>query len=512
MGIIVRDVRGAAADAYDVIVIGGGIYGVMMLLEGTLRGQRVLLLEKNDFGSATSFNNFRIVHGGLRYLQSMNLRRFFESVEARRWFLRHFEALTKPLPCLMPLYGEGFKRPLMLRIALLMNHVFSLDRNRGVAPKNQLPIGGVRSPEESQTFSSYIDKNGLLGCALWYDASMIDSHRIIIETIRWACGAGGRALNYVHVDEVLSQRHHVAGVGVRDTLSGDSFEIRGQKVINAAGPWCVSFLTASERSARPFFIKSIAWNILFDRPAISTCALAMSSPKRKGQTYFVQSWNGKLFAGTGHAAVAQDRTDPMPTDGQLTAFIEEINSALPGLELSMDQIIRVLAGYLPVREPESTQLTTQACIVDHGQEGGLAGLFSVSGVKFTTAYDVARKLFDRAGIDCRAESPMIKPDRKCSFIDQWDAAEALVEMATMADLKHLVEEEAVVHLGDLLFRRMNLMDRPAWVLKHADEIGRRVFQWSEKEREWEVGMLKGWLHEGKWVVPDAPDLNTAYYH
>jgi glycerol-3-phosphate dehydrogenase len=89
---------------YDLIIVGGGIYGAMLALESVFRGLKPLLLEKSDFGAATSFNSLRIVHGGLRYLQTLDLPRHFESVRERRWFLRNFPDHVRPLPCLMPLF------------------------------------------------------------------------------------------------------------------------------------------------------------------------------------------------------------------------------------------------------------------------------------------------------------------------------------------------------------------------------------------------------------------------
>src|SRR5512137_1904921 len=106
MSAIFRDSAAAASEKYDVIIVGGGIYGVMLALEAGKRRQRALLLEQEDFGGATSLNHLRTIHGGLRYLQSLDLPRCLESIRERRWFLANFPALVQVLPCLMPLYGR----------------------------------------------------------------------------------------------------------------------------------------------------------------------------------------------------------------------------------------------------------------------------------------------------------------------------------------------------------------------------------------------------------------------
>lgn len=145
-----RDIKKALDQDYDIIIIGGGFYGVMLAYESSCRGLQTLLLEKNDFGSATSFNSLRIVHGGLRYLQSLDLHRFKESVGERKWFLKHFPNLTRPISCLMPLYNKGLQRNSIMWAALNLNDLLSLTRNKRVSEENNLLNGKVISKKKVQ--------------------------------------------------------------------------------------------------------------------------------------------------------------------------------------------------------------------------------------------------------------------------------------------------------------------------------------------------------------------------
>ena len=108
-------------EPFDVIVVGGGIYGACTLLEASRRGLRALLIERDDFGGATTWNSLRIVHGGLRYLQHADLGRFRRSVAEQTWWLHNFPDLVEPLSCLMPLYNFGLKRTDVMRAALARN-------------------------------------------------------------------------------------------------------------------------------------------------------------------------------------------------------------------------------------------------------------------------------------------------------------------------------------------------------------------------------------------------------
>ena len=101
-----RDLKALENSKYDLIVIGGGVYGAAIAWDAVLRGLSVALVEKDDFGGATSFNNLKTVHGGLRYLQHADLRRMRESIRERRTLMKIAPHLVHPLAFLVPTYGE----------------------------------------------------------------------------------------------------------------------------------------------------------------------------------------------------------------------------------------------------------------------------------------------------------------------------------------------------------------------------------------------------------------------
>ena len=148
---------------FDMIVVGAGIYGIMTALEAGRRGLKALVLDRADINGGTSLNHLRTVHGGLRYLQSMDLPRFFESVGERRWFLRHMPRRITPLPCLLPLYSKGLQRNSIMRCALLLNHVLSWRRNRQVPRDRHLHRGRVLSRRETLRRAPGVDSQGLKG-------------------------------------------------------------------------------------------------------------------------------------------------------------------------------------------------------------------------------------------------------------------------------------------------------------------------------------------------------------
>jgi glycerol-3-phosphate dehydrogenase len=490
MSKIFRDSAAAAAEKYDLIIIGGGIYGVMLALEAGQRNQRALLLEKEDFGGATSLNHLRTIHGGLRYLQSLDLPRFFESVKERRWFLTHFPALVSVLPCLMPLYGRGLKRPAIMGPALLLNDLLGLDRNRGVSGPKRLPRGRLVSPGFTAKVFPQVDRKGLQASAMWYDAAAPEHQRLLMEILRWACSLGAVALNYVEIESLLLHNGQVRGVLARDQQSGQHHEFRAPLVINAAGPWSRQLAQKFDRDYPRLFPKNLLlFNVLFKRRALSEYALALTPHNLRNHTYFVHNWKNRLLAGTAEILVAGQTENPRPEPEQVADFIFDMNQAVPELLLTENDIEHIYAGILPATE--AGKLAGRETIVRHRDHGGPDGLFSVSGVKYTTSRLVAEKTLRRVFPGLLAREPQPPPAEANSgrWFFAYDWMPTAADNEAIASLRTLIEEEAVVHLDDLVLRRTGLGENRRRSVELLPRL-RPLFAWNDLRWQQECERLK----------------------
>jgi glycerol-3-phosphate dehydrogenase len=459
-GRIERAPERAAAQEYDLIVLGGGIYGIALCLEAARRGQKTLLVERADFGGATSWANLRILHGGLRYLQTLDLPRFYESVGERRWFLRHFPDLVRPLPCLMPLYGRGLRRPGVFRVALALNDLLSSHRNRGVPGAIHLPPGRLVDALETAKLFPQVDRRELQGGALWYDAVMLSPERIAIEMLRWATACGATALSYTEAIGLTVEQGAVRGIEAHDRLADRALRFRAPRVVNAAGPWSRRVARQAGQDLPGLFRPALAFNLLLNRSPIAEVALAIEPRRPAAPSYFCLPWKGLLLVGTSYAAVAEDSLEAAPGESQVAAFLADLNGAVPGLALAADDVLQVYAGLLPARAAGTVDLANREMIHDHGATGGPTGLFSVSGVKFTTARLVAqktlRRLFGRS-LPLRPDAMRPLPVRGLcgeSLKDTRSPLDGPAEQVS-AQLRALVAQESVVRLDDLLLRRMD---------------------------------------------------------
>ncbi|NIA30995.1 MAG: FAD-dependent oxidoreductase [Actinobacteria bacterium] len=400
-----RNLQTLSQEKFDVLIIGGGIYGATVAWEAVLRGLSVALIDKGDFASGTSSNSLKIIHGGLRYLQHADIIRMRESIRERRILMQIAPHLVHPLPCVMPTYGHAIKGPEVMRIALLMNDIISLDRNRLKDPQKHLPAGRILSKNELLQIVPFIDKNNLTGGAQWYDAHMTNSERLVLSFIRSAVERGVQAANYVKAEQFIFEDGRVSGARVRDVINDDVFPIRAKIVVNTAGPWINNLLgTLNGKYNGKKIPYSTAINLVVNRRLSEETAFGAPSRfeykdkdaliSRGSRLLFIVPWRNVSLVGTAHTPFSGDAEKYKVTEEEIEKFLREVNSALIGADIRREDVTFQYAGLLPLAgvHPESgdVQLEKHFRIYDHENEG-IPGLVSVVSVKYTTARDVAEK-------------------------------------------------------------------------------------------------------------------------
>ncbi|HEY1892342.1 MAG TPA: FAD-dependent oxidoreductase [Steroidobacteraceae bacterium] len=408
-----RNVGRLTTSTYDLVVVGGGIYGACTAWEGALRGLRVALVEAGDFGGATTSNSLRTLHGGLRHLQRLDLKRMRESIRERREWLRLAPHLACPLRFVLPTHGQGLRGPLVMRAALWLNDVVSADRNRGVRTDRWLPPGAVLSAAAVRAALPGIELDGCNGAAAWHDAVCLDTERLLLSVINAASTAGAHVVNYVRATGVLARHSRIRGVHARDELSGREMEIRARFVINAAGPWVEDWLPAGAgRPRAPLFRASRAFNLL-TRPLPFTdgIGLTVCAHGRTDTTYFILPWNGYSLIGTRHLRCDPSLRSPDVMREEVLAFVSDLNTVLGQHRLTAADVHGVFAGLLPEEDDNSgteVALERDPQVIDH-EPVGLRGLLSIVGVKWTIAPAVAAHAVRMA---CRQLGVAAEPTRR----------------------------------------------------------------------------------------------------
>ena len=395
-----RNLERLVNQKFDVLVVGGGIHGAVAAWDAALRGLSVALIERGDFGSATSQNSLKIVHGGLRYLQDGNISRIRTMARERTTWMRIAPHLVHPLTCLTPTRHKLSRNRLVLGAGLFANDTLSFDRNRIADPEKYLPNGRLISQNELSNILPSYDVRKSTGAAVWHDAQIYNSERLLLDFILSAVDAGAEVANYVEAIGFLQNGKQITGVQARDVQSGDVFEIQSKVVLNCAGAWIDDVLDTVR--LRSEYATSVAMNIMVDQVWSDVAAGLPSQPKdgRLPQILFFVPWRNKTMVGTWHIPWNESPDNFAMSGSVLQPFLDEINSTHPPLQLTLEDVQHVTCGFLPVNKDgadrQKVRLTRDGVVMDHQKKNNIAGLISVLGVKYTTARDVAEKAVDLA--------------------------------------------------------------------------------------------------------------------
>lgn len=396
-----RNLSALANQSFDLLVIGGGIHGACVAWEATLRGLSVALVEQADFASGTSANSLKVIHGGLRYLQTADFQRMRQSIKERQTLMRIAPHLVHPMPVLVPTYGHSIKGKEAMAVAMKLNDIISGDRNLPLQdPQKHIPSGETLSKAECLNELPDLPTQGLTGAARFHDAQVYNSEQLVLAFIHSAAERGAQIANYTRVTGFCKANTRVIGATAQDQLTGNRFTIQAKNIINASGPWIDQLIsTATGRSEPPHRLAK-AINLVTRRPLFGhgqSHAIGITGRAPGSRLFFIAPWRGKSLVGTWYGPDNEAIRPPIATTAEITDFIKQINQSYPSFDLTLDDVEWVHTGLLPSdgvsSETGDMKLTSHFQFTDH-QSDGLRGLLSVMGVKYTTARDLARKAVD----------------------------------------------------------------------------------------------------------------------
>jgi glycerol-3-phosphate dehydrogenase len=511
-----RDLSQLSSKQYDLAIIGGGIFGACAAWDATLRGLSVALLERADFAHGASANCFKMIHGGIRYLQHADVIRARQSTAERSAFLRTAPHLARPLPIFIPTYGRGMKSKAVLMSGMKAYDLLTLDRNRGISdPTRQIPPTRAMSRRRALELYPFLEGPGFSGGATFHDGQMYSPARLALAYLLSATERGAQAANYAEVTRLLRSGDRVTGVRVRDTLDDTEYEVSARAVINATGGWAPDLLTRSiSRSLQPVPTFSRDAYFVVRRSLPGPYALAVSGSTRDPDAIFSRSarhlflvpWRGCTLVGVWHVVYKGDPAEAEVSEADLSGFLDEINEACPWLALERDEVALTQCGLVlfGTNQPGATDLSygKRSLLVDHQRTDGLEGLVTLIGVRYTTARAeadsavrlVCRKLgqpaapsrtawtplhggnierFDELEANALATRPGTVSEESMAallrnhgseyqrVLEPGAGEESLLEAlpgsdTLRAEVVHAVRAEMAVRLDDVIFRRTNL--------------------------------------------------------
>lgn len=362
---------------FDIAVIGGGIVGCGVARDAALRGLRVALVEKDDFGSGTTSASTRIVHGGLRYLETADFALVRMDLRERETLLRIAPHLVKPLEFVIPFHDVGAWQRTKLRIGLALYDALAF---------------GSTLPRHQATRQE----------AAYYDARIDSPERLCLENLLDATAHGGVVLNYVEVTGAMRNGAAIEGIHVKDRLTGTAGDIRARVTVNASGPWFerVAGTLAGRSPGRIRTTKGVHLVC----PPMTDRAMVLFS-RVDGRLMFAIPRTGHTWLGTTDTDYSGDPAEAAATPEDVQYVVDSLRGAFP--TLSVDDVLYTTAGVraLVMQRGSESSVSRMHKVVD-GEKAGAPGLVSIMGGKITGYRAIAEDATDivcrRLGVDRRS--------------------------------------------------------------------------------------------------------------
>ncbi len=470
---------------YDLLVCGGGIYGAWAAYDAALRGLKVAIVEQGDWGSGTSSGTTKLIHGGLRYLESFDLNVVKKSLTERGMLLKNAPHRVWPLRFGVPVYEDSRVGAWRLKAGLVLYDF----------------LAGRLSPDMAHRGfdrSGFLEHFPLLNATglkagFTYADAQTDDARLVLEVIDGAMSRGAVCLSYCRVEGFIEEGGRAVGAALRDCKAGTTKTIRAHQIVSATGHWMTE-----EDGSRARLTKGV--HIVLPDCGL-TEALLLTAPS-DGRVFFIIPWYGRTLVGTTDTDYGGDLNNVRVEEQDIDYLLEAANHYLSKTWTAGD----VIGSYAGLRALRRSHKAAAPSAVSRGWtlETAANGVHYSIGGKLTSAREDAASILDvvcdqlgrvvpcttgrrplpwapeqdwaaafgdlsmraqQAGADQGCAQWLVRRHGKrteqiiAAMADNPGLAKRIVPDVpfTIADLLFCARHEMVVHLDDLLRRRLPLL-------------------------------------------------------
>ncbi|MDT0379227.1 glycerol-3-phosphate dehydrogenase/oxidase [Streptomyces sp. DSM 42041] len=470
---------------YDLLVIGGGILGTSVAWHAAQSGLRVAMVDAGDFAGATSSASSKLVHGGLRYLQTGAVRLVAENHHERRVLAKDVAPhLVNPLTFHLPVYRGGPHGAAKLGAGVFAYSALSAFGDG---------VGRVISPAKAAAANPGLRTENLKAVAVYSDHQMNDS-RVAVMTVRAAVESGAVTLNHAEVTGLRSAGGRVTGAELRDRLDGTEFGVDARLVLNATGPWVDHVRRMEDPGAAPSIRLSKGAHLVLRRRSPWRAALA--TPIDRYRITFALPWEDQLLLGTTDEAYEGDPADVSATEADIAQILDEASLSVRREHLSRDLMTYAFAGLrvLP-GGPGGVESAKRETVVSEGR----GGMLSVAGGKWTTYRHIGRAVMNKlaalpsvggtagaAGVPVPVSSLVRRTPLPGIANPDAVAHRLLADGRAGAGMDPATARQLATHYGSLAFDVARLVDEDAALGERIHPDGPEI--WAQvvyaRDREW----------------------------
>jgi glycerol-3-phosphate dehydrogenase len=378
---------------HDLVIVGGGIYGASMAYTAALNGLDTVLLEQDDFTQHTSANSQKVIHGGIRYLQSFDLKRVVESIREKHRFYHLFPHQVRPLPCLFPTSGYLTQGNGAFRIAFLLYSM--LEKWLCKSFQKTTLRSKILSREEVLRHFPHLQKSRVRGGALWYDGICLEPERVILSLLKSVVQHGGQVANHMQVTAFHREKDGIFSVELHDTLDERKYQIRTRKIALCTGPW---FQDKWGKNKLPPELEELSlvrgMNLVV--PSLFSSATSLATKVKdeiSSRFLFVVPWKGYSIEGT-YWEDCSSFEEKWSEHKAKAAEFHDLHLSVLHQERGDVPVLASHVGYVPGRkekEADASRNVLSHYLLVEREEEKKGDVLQVVGVKFTTAFNVTLK-------------------------------------------------------------------------------------------------------------------------
>lgn len=448
--------------AFDLLVIGGGILGTSAAWTAAQAGLRVAMVDAGDFAGATSSASSKLVHGGLRYLQTGAVRLVAENHRERRALATDVAPhLVNPLTFYVPVYRDGPHGAAKLGAGVFLYSALSAFRDG---------LGRVATARQAERDVPALRSEGLRSVAVYRDHQMNDS-RMAVMTVRAAVDCGAVVLNHAEVVGLRVSGGRVCGAELRDGLDGAEFGVDARLVLNATGPWVDHLRRMEDPGAAPSVRLSKGAHVVLRRTVPWRAALTI--PIDHYRVSFAIPWEDHVLLGTTDEEYTGDPADVRPTGADVDQILAEAGQAVGAEHLDRGLITYAYAGLRVLPGAPGDAAGTSAAKRETVVTEGRGGMLSVAGGKWTTYRHIGRVVMEQLarvpGVGLGEDMAVIPRSVPLPGVGSAAAVarRLLVDRSPGARMDPLVARHLATHYGTLAFELAGLIEAEP-------ELGRRI--------------------------------------
>lgn len=532
-----KDLELLVKHEFDILIVGGGITGAGIAWDAAMRGLKVAVIDKEDFGAGTSSGSSKLVHAGMRYLAYLEFNLVKHASKERMWMFRALPHITEPIPFLIPVFKKGKNTFVRMLLAGTLYDILSGFKNTDKS--------AFLSKEKTLEKIPNLRSNTLKRSLFYWDGIMDDA-RVTLETILSAREYGAITVNHVKADSFIKETNSelgeiVKGVTAIDTLSDEKITIKAKIVINATGPWTdqvIGILGDESKLLRTTKGIHIVTKKLFDS---NTVVVIVTDDRRE---MFVIPFRKKYtLIGTTDTDYRDKFDHVAVTQEDIDYVISAVNNDFPN-SITKDDVISAYSGIRPLilspKAKSETKTSRWFEIIETRPN-----LLTVTGGKYTIFRFMAEKSVNKCleildlnkkDYPCKTEKSQLHGGQGITYIfdylrkhvpplmkkydldfevvdhivhtygtahttifDLIDKNEKLKERIAedrphiLAEIIYIVENEMCQTLSDFLLRRtqLQLIENQALdcVEKVAKEMG-KILGWDNKRQKEEIENYK----------------------